>query len=192
MATSRDRRLRPDVHASAARAAELNSRTHRRDAAARVLGYLGGVVIGIGALAIVLSLARGDVPWLHSGGSASSNLAARWQRPAVSDAGLAARSGVRIVHVALTGGGGLLDLRFQVLDPAKAAALHDRARPPALVSEDNGVVANELLMGHEHTGSFHGGQSYYFVFTNPGNLIERDSRVMVLLGDASVRHVRVR
>ena len=53
----------------------------------------------------------------------------------VSAAGLLERSGVRVVRVAATGGGGLLDLRYQVVDPGKAAAIHDAETPPALVDE---------------------------------------------------------
>src|SRR3954470_8119129 len=46
---------------------------------------------------------------------------------------LAARAGVRIVRVSTTGAGGLLDLRYQVVDPQKAGGLHDADKPPALV-----------------------------------------------------------
>ena len=173
-------------------AAGAETSTRRGERSVRLAGYLGGVALGIGVLAIVLSLARGDFPWRHGPGDATASVAAKWQRPAVSAADLVGRTGVRITQLAVTGDGGLLDLRFQVVDPTKADAIHDRAWPPALISEANGVVASELLMGHEHTGRFRGGQTYYLVFTNPGNLVERGSQVTVMLGDASVRHLRVR
>ena len=77
----------------------------------RIAGFLAGVLIaaGIGALAL----------WLpqHSNGEPSVSPPPKWQRPSVSAAGLAERSGVRLVRVAVTGGGGLLDLRYQVVDP---------------------------------------------------------------------------
>jgi hypothetical protein len=193
MAAPPDRIGRRDVRPAAdgaAAGAETSTRWANRSA--RLVGYAGGVALGIGVLAIALSLARGDFPWRHGIGDSTANVAAKWQRPAVSAAGLVGRTGVSITQLAVTGDGGLLDLRFQVVDPTKADAIHDRARPPALISEVNGVVASDLLMGHEHTGTFRGGQTYYLVFTNPGNLVERGSQVTVLLGDASVRHVRVR
>jgi hypothetical protein len=116
---------------------------------------------------------------------------ARWQRPVVTEAGLAERSGVRIQHVALSGGGGLVDLRFQVVDPDKAAAVHDLATPAAVVDESTGLVVNALLMGHSHTAPFKTGVTYYLVFENPGNLVHRGSDVSVLLGNAQVEHVVV-
>ena len=99
-----------------------------------------------------------------------------WGRTPVDADGLAQRSGVRITRVAVTGGGGLLDLRFQVLDPNRANSLHDAATPPAVIDEDTGLVVRDLLMSHAHTG----------------NWIRRGAKVTVLLGQAQVAHVVVR
>lgn len=104
---------------------------------------------------------------------------------------MAERSGVRIQHVAMSGGGGLLDLRFQVVDPDKAVAVHDLATPAAVVDESTGLVVKELLMGHSHTAPFKTGVTYYLIFENPGNLVQRGSDVSVLLGNAQVEHVVV-
>lgn len=139
-----------------------------------------------------LWLAKTTLNGPGAGDAAATSTTAQWQRPDVSQRELASRSGVRIVQVAVSGGGGLLDLRYQVVDPARASSLHDPAKPPALVSEANGVVVSELLMGHQHKGRLKGGHIYYLVFENPGNLVERGSRVSVMLGNASLRNVLVR
>ena len=118
--------------------------------------------------------------------------AATWQRPVGSAVDLASRVGVRITQVAVTGGGGLLDLRVLVLDAERASALHDQSTPPAVVDEATGVVASDLLMGHAHSDPFQAGLTYYFVFENPGNVIQRGGTVSVLLGDAEVDHIQVR
>ena len=164
----------------------------RRSRAVRLAGYITGAVVGAAIVAGVLAATQGGMPWGKSAADAATSAAKPWQRPVVSSTGLASRSGVRISQVALTGAGGLVDLRFQVVDPVRADVLHDPATPPALVSEESGVVVNELLMNHSHSGPFKGGQTYYLVFTNPGNLVERGSKVTALLGDASVEHVLVR
>jgi hypothetical protein len=150
-----------------------------------------GVVTGAVAVVLVTTF----VLWLtRSGGHTSRqvNVPASWARPVVSAAGLADRSGVKITHVAVTGGGGLVDLRFQVIDPDKANALHDAATPPAVVDERTGLVVHDLLMSHSHTGAFKPGITYYYVFNNPGNIVHRGARVVVMLGNAQVEHVRVR
>jgi hypothetical protein len=100
--------------------------------------------------------------------------------------------GVEIVHVAVTGGGGLIDLRFRVVDPDLAGAVHDEATPPAILDQSTGLVVNSLLMGHAHTSEYQAGLTYYLIFENPGNLIQRGSVVSVLLGNAQVNDVVVK
>ena len=141
------------------------------------------IAAGIGVLAI----------WLpqHSNGEPRVDPPPGWQRPSVS-AGLAERSGVRLVRVAVTGGGGLLDLRYQVVDPNKAVTVHEKPTPPAIIDERTGLVLNRLLMGHAHTGQLKAAVSYYLVFENTGNWVHRGSTVTVLLGKAQVEHVVVK
>jgi hypothetical protein len=152
----------------------------------RIAGFLAGVLIaaGIGALAL----------WLppHSSGATSAEPPPAWRRPAVSAGGLAERSGVRLVRVAVTGGGGLLDLRYQVVDPSKAVAVHEAQTPPAIIDERTGLVLNRLLMGHAHHGALKPAVSYYLIFENTGNWVHRGSEITVLLGDAQVEHVVVK
>jgi len=116
---------------------------------------------------------------------------AGWARPAVTADDLGQASGVTITRVAVTAGGGLVDLRFRVVDPDRAHALHDPATPPAVVDERSGLVVHDLLMNHEHTGDFRAGVTYYLVFNNPGNWVRRGAEVTVLLGNAQVEHVPV-
>jgi hypothetical protein len=125
-------------------------------------------------------------------GAPGTVVAATWQRPSISASALADRLGVEISQVALTGGGGLLDLRVLILNADLAAALHDRSMPPALVDQATGVVASDLLMGHAHNDPFKTGLTYYFVFENPGSVIQRGGEVSVLLGNAEVDHIEVR
>jgi hypothetical protein len=152
----------------------------------RIAGFLVGVLVaaGIGALAL----------WLpqRSNGQTSAEPPPQWQRPAVSASGLAERSGVRLIRVAVTGGGGLLDLRYQVVDPSKAVAVHEAKTPPALIDERTGLVDNRLLMGHAHHGQLKAAVSYYLIFENTGNWVRRGSEVTVLLGDARLEHVIVK
>jgi hypothetical protein len=149
-----------------------------------------GVVTGVSAVALVTTL----VIWLtrSNGRHDEAKVPASWARPVVSTAGLVDRSGVKITQVAVTGGGGLVDLRFQVIDPDKANALHDAATPPAVVDEHTGLVVHDLLMSHSHSGAFKPGVTYYYVFNNPGDIVRRGARVVVLLGNAQVEHVIVR
>jgi hypothetical protein len=151
----------------------------RRVLAVRALGAASGA-----ALVIAVAVAS-------QAGHAPSKARPRALPAVVSPGGLLQRSGVRVVRVAVTGGGGLLDLRFQVVDPDLAVAVHDADTPPALVDERTGGAITALLMGHAHHGRLKAGVTYYLVFENPGNLVRRGDRVSVVLGDARVAHVLV-
>ncbi|WP_028061075.1 hypothetical protein [Candidatus Solirubrobacter pratensis] len=150
---------------------------------------LGGVM---GAALMLLAITSYEIA-RHSGSTGSASLP-RIAAPAplLPKVAFERRAGVRIARVAVSGGGGLLDLRFQVLDADAAASVHDAATPPQLVDERTGVVVGGLLMGHSHKGRLNAAQTYYLVFDNPGSLVRRGSRVTVQLGAARVAHVPVR
>jgi hypothetical protein len=150
----------------------------------RLLGALAGAGCALGI--VLLAGGDGDAP------SAAPRPGPRALPAAVGPAELARRAGVRVVRVAATGGGGLLDLRYQVVEPDAAAAVHDADTPPALVDEASGRVLGSLLMGHMHKGRPKAGRSYYLIFLNPGDVVRRGARVSVVLGDARLEHVRVR
>ena len=173
-----------------ARAAAKRTRSpgHRRGV--RLAGAITGVcLIAVASFIWTLATKHSDVAGEQLG---QATVRASWHRPVVKAHGLEQRSGVRLVQVAVTGDGGLLDLRFQVVDPDTAGGIHDQKTPPAIVDEASGLLANELLMGHSHTAPFTAGVTYYLIFKNPGNVIQRGSTVSVLLGDAQVEHVLVR
>ena len=155
----------------------------------RIAGFLAGVLIAAGIWTLALWLQHSS-----AGPSAAPSAAPppAWQRPARPDADTAGRSGVRLIRVAVTAGGGLLDLRYQVVDPNKATAVHEARTPPAIIDEHTGLVLNRLLMGHAHHGQLKPAVSYYLIFENTGNWVHRGSEVTVLLGDAQVEHVVVK
>ncbi|HWQ14412.1 MAG TPA: hypothetical protein VNL77_16550 [Roseiflexaceae bacterium] len=100
-----------------------------------------------------------------------------------------AATGVRVMRVAVTAGGGMVDLRYQVIDPAKAAVIHDLDRPPAVVDEATGQVISQPWMQHAHAGEIHAGVTYYMLLVNPKGVITPGSRVSVVIGDARLEHV---
>ena len=149
----------------------------------RALGFLTGAA----AVAAILAVS--------SGGTAPSPLrpvSKPLPLPAVvAPAGLAERAGVRVVRVSAIGAGGLVDLRYQVVDSEKANAVHDPTTPPLIVHERTGAVVARPLMGHIHSGRPKVGLTYYLIFENSGTIIRRGDRVTVRLGDARLAHVTV-
>ncbi|MGB9377667.1 MAG: hypothetical protein WCB04_09165 [Mycobacteriales bacterium] len=148
-------------------------------------------VAALVVLAVIVMVVRQQTGSGITPAAAADTLPGSLQRPSVSAAGLAQRSGVQITRVTLSGGGGLVDLRFRVVDAERATSLHAAATPTALVDESTGAVVKQLLMSHSHTDAFKAGHVYYLIYENPGNLVHHGSRVTVLLGNAQVEHVVV-
>jgi hypothetical protein len=101
------------------------------------------------------------------------------------------RFGIRITRLGLTANGGMLDLRFIVLDPEKAAAIGHTVRTlPRLIAEDRRIQMNTAsLMLHLHY--LRRGTSYYMLFRNDGNLLHQGSHAGVKIGDLVLPHLVV-
>lgn len=166
---------------------DASPRPHRRRhrARVRVLGALLGVALALtGATAY-------RIVHDHAGASPAEATRPLWSRPTVAVSDLPARLGVRLTQVAVTGGGGLIDVRFQVVDPELASAIHDPGTPPAVVLEPSGLFDAQLLMGHEHSGAYRAAETYFLLFLNSGSWVHAGSLVTVLLGGVQVAHVVV-
>jgi hypothetical protein len=173
------------VPADAVGAAEGSGAPRHRPG--RLIGFLSGAV----AIALVVIGATYVLDRSANEGSAQRNVSSALQRPVVSAEGLRSLLGIRVTKVSVSGGGGLVDLRFLVVDPNLAGRLHEVDRPPEIIDESTGVVVNQLLMGHSHSEPFKAGVTYYLIFENPANWVRRGGQVTILLGDAQVEHVVV-
>jgi hypothetical protein len=99
------------------------------------------------------------------------------------------QTGILVTRVAVTGGGGLIDFRYQVIDQEKAALIHESA--PRLIDEQTGAVIDTLFMGHAHGGTLRAGSTYPVLFVNEAGLIEPGRLVSVAVGGARLEHVQV-
>jgi len=117
--------------------------------------------------------------------------------------------GIRVLRVVLTGGGGLVDLRYQVTDADKAAAAlggsahtHGRVRlediksSVQLVDEASGIALLEAqihFMGRVQTQRLapKEGLTRFILFSNTEGLIERGSNVSLAIADLNVEHLVV-
>lgn len=108
----------------------------------------------------------------------------------VTNDGMAARYGIHITMIAVTAAGGLVDFRYQVVDPDKAnAVIHDVSLYPKLVVEDSGATLVMRSLPHNHKAQLELGGTYFFLFANANNAIHRGSRVTLVIGDARLEHI---
>jgi hypothetical protein len=102
------------------------------------------------------------------------------------------RAGVRLVRVSATAAGGLVDVRYQVVDEEAALSIHDSGRTPALVDERTGRTFDDEWMGHLMHPTLRLGRTYYLLLLNPGGELKSGSGVTVTMGGAILEHVLVR
>lgn len=139
-----------------------------------------------------LAVAAGVAAWLLAADLRSGSSSTQAGPPAAAVAAFEQRTGVQVVRVAVTGGGGIVDLRYRVLDVDKAAIVHDPARRPALVDERTGEVIGDPFMGMwMHSRYVKQGVVYYQLLVNRKRLIEPGERVSVRLGGVTLRDVPV-
>jgi hypothetical protein len=112
-------------------------------------------------------------------------------------AALQAAWGIRVTNAALTGGGGIVDIRFQVVDPDKALGLHDPENPPVVIDQASGKVLDKGAGPHggaalhQSADTFKAGRTYFFLFQNNGSLLQPGSRATLKIGDVLLENVIV-
>jgi len=109
--------------------------------------------------------------------------------PGIGSAG--ERWGLEVTSVLLSAGGYMIDVRYRVTDPAKAALLlrkdqqsyllHDRTQARLLVPKSAKV--GPLRQTSEDPEA---GRVYFAMFANPGGLVKPGDTVTFVLGDMRV------
>jgi hypothetical protein len=122
---------------------------------------------------------------------------------AISERTLEQEFGLRVDLVGMSAGGGLIDFRFTVLEPEKAAPLfepsttgsssatqgHASATLPVLFAEDSHTLIRARgSMGH-HRPNLAVGKTFFILYPNPGGEIQAGSPVSIVLGSVRVEHV---
>jgi hypothetical protein len=106
-------------------------------------------------------------------------------------------TGLQLTLVAITAGGGMIELRYRVVDPDKAVIVHDEEKPPTIIKEKTG---DELFLtmhvldrntNRAHDDDLHLGITYNTRIMNAGGLIKRGDRVTIRVGDTELKHVPV-
>jgi hypothetical protein len=98
------------------------------------------------------------------------------------------RFGIRFTFLGVTANGGMIDLRYRVIDAAKAKNFgHYTETAPRLISEENGKVVDVTVMGlHNHR--VEPGRVYYILFRNTGSAIQPGDSVTIAIDDLSLEH----
>lgn len=113
------------------------------------------------------------------------------ERAAVDDAG-----GIRVESLRLTAADYMLDLRFRVTDPERAAPFLSRKTELELVDEASGArlaVPNTPKLGklRQVARKDMTDRNYFVLFANPGRFLKPGSRVTLVAGDTRIGGITV-
>ncbi len=115
---------------------------------------------------------------------------------ATDDTAIEERWGVRLQGIHITAAGHMLDFRFQVTDPGKAAPLMDTKNKPIVIVEGSGIkleVPNTPRIGalRQTSKQVKQGMIFTILFANPGKMVATGQKLAVRIADFSVEHITV-
>ena len=108
----------------------------------------------------------------------------------VTAAALEDRYGVRVDLVALTALGGLLQLRFTVLDKDKAETLFHENKPNLFVETSGTVLTPPADTAHKMV--LLDGASYFLLYANAGNVVHSGDKVSMVVDQVRLEHLVVK
>lgn len=135
---------------------------------------------------VLLLVASLGLVWLtrNSGGATAGPTAEFPINPEIEE-----RFGVRFTFLAVTGRGGLVDLRYRVIDAGKAKNFgHYTETSPLIINETTGKQLEVTKMGlHNHR--VEPGRIYYVMYRNTGDTLHSGDLVTIQIGDLKLEHV---
>jgi len=148
------------------------------------LHWVGAVALIIVALVVGWS----GSSWLLSGDD--SAVVGSGPMASVDQSEFAGETGIWIESVSLIGGGGLIEIRFRILDVDKSEIVHDTDNPPRIVAED-GFEIRFQRHEHGHDDENRLGGLYQEQLINLGGLVSRGDVITVIVGDVVLENVTV-
>jgi hypothetical protein len=109
----------------------------------------------------------------------------------ISNDQMEAQYGIRITLIAVTAQGGIVDFRYKVSDPVKAASiLHDPANTPTLTAVDSGLTLSGTYMSrhHKQMGMKRGAVPFTF-YPNIRGAVKSGTPVSVAFGNIKVEPI---
>jgi hypothetical protein len=105
------------------------------------------------------------------------------------------RWGIELKGIRLAAAGMMLDFRYRVVDPQKAAPLFVRQTKPVLIHEASGVrlmVPRPPTTGPlRNSNTPQAGRTYFMFFGNPGRFVKPGQKVSVEIGEFKAAHLVV-
>jgi hypothetical protein len=149
---------------------------------------LTGLLVGGFALIVILASVQGTLAAQESSQAVAKStiLAEPAQHPRLNTY-MKRQWGVEVLYVKQTAAGYMLEFRYKVLDPVKAAPLFERQTKPMLTHVETGskfVVPTPAKTGAlRNSNTPLVNHTYWMFFANPGKLVKPGEHVSIEIGD---------
>jgi hypothetical protein len=146
------------------------------------------LVLALVAIVLAVLVARG---WRPNATNATASSTRGIATMPVS-AEIEATYGVRFSGVDVTAGGGMIQIRYQVLDSAKTEAIHGTDLAPVIVDSRGVEYKDPGMAGHSHVGKTQAaGTTDYILLANAHGGVTAGSFVTIRVGDLALANVPV-
>ena len=146
------------------------------------------LVLALVAIILTILLVRG---WRPDATNATSNQSQGIAGMPTS-AEIEATYGIRFLGVDVTAGGGMIQIRYQVLDSDKVEAVHGTDLAPVVVDSHGVKYADPGMVGHSHVGKTQSaGATDYILLADARGGVQHGSVVTIKVGDLELRNVIV-
>lgn len=98
--------------------------------------------------------------------------------------------GVRFTAVVLTASGGVVEIRYQVLDQSKARALHEQGTFPYL-KVGGTTLDSPVMAGHGSGAETPPGRSGSILLANTAHALQAGDQVSLRVGNLTLEHIPV-
>jgi len=167
--------------------AETNLSRHKKRTMPR-RRYVGRILGALGASALLI----GGGWYYYQRTITAPPAAATASTAYISNDQLEAQYGVRITLIGVSAVGGIVDFRYKLVDPAKAAALlHDPENAPVLTAVDSGLTLTPTQMGSRHHSQMgmKKGTAPFTFYPNVRNAVKAGTPVSVAFGKIKVEPI---
>ena len=158
--------------------------------AARSFVRVAVAIVTLAVLFVGVLVIRG---WRPDSNKTSATKAPVAATPAMPiSASIESTYGIRFMGVDVTAGGGMIQVRYQVIDSDKTQAIHGTDLSPYVVDSNGKKYADPGMTGHSHVGkTLAAGRTDYILLADAMGGVKAGSIVTLKVGDLELRNVPV-
>jgi hypothetical protein len=106
--------------------------------------------------------------------------------------GLVEKWGIKVLGVRLSAAGYMLDFRYRVLDPEKAASLDSHGDEEIIYLLDQASGAKLKAIYEKSKKKPTANRTYAILFSNPGRFVKSGNKVTVVIGDFKAENLTIK